>query len=318
MSIWNDLLGSMMRLAAPIMLIAYGGIFAFRIKVFPIVLEALMICGCFTAIVGAYLSNNMFVGMIVAMFCVMLLSLLYSVFVFELRANAIVSGYALYVIVNSLSRFLLPTLFGVNGRLILAEGLDLIRVNIAPIKDIPLLSGLLNNHAIVVYLAFFLSILVKLILYRSTFGLNMRATGENEEAASFANIRVKNVKYKAMAICGLFCGLGGAQLALQSELYKAGMTDGRGYVALAAIVLSKAEPYWCMLICLLYGLASALVVALSSEGYSAQLLSTIPYLMAIGVAVVPPLLKHLSNRLKISQLNRRIMLGESLNKSSQK
>lgn len=310
MSGLNSLLASMMRFAAPLILIGYGGIFSFRLKIFPIILEALAISGCFFSIVGAYLSGgSAVIGFLAGAIGVMLISLLFGVFVFELNANAIVAGYAFFVIMNSLSRFLMPTLFDVEGRLVLDSDFALTKINLGFLKKIPIIGGILGEHTIFVYVSLLLSLLVFFILYRTTFGLSLRTTGENEETAVFANIHTKKIKYIGMALCGIFCGLGGAQLALGSGLYKAGMTDGRGYIALAAIVLSNGEPFLCMLICVICGLANALVIVLSSSGMNAQLLATIPYVITILVAVVPPIVQFLKNKAKVASASHRIAAG---------
>ena len=110
----------------------------------------------------------------------------------------------------------------------------------------------------------------------------------NQEAAVSASIPVKRIQYLSMAIGGMLCGLGGAQLAMASNLFNVGMTNGRGYTAIAALILTGSEPIRTFWACLVFGFAEALVLMLSGEGYPVQILSMLPYVLALMVAILPP------------------------------
>lgn len=303
---FNDLLGSMMRLAIPTVLVSLGGIFSYRIQLFPIALEGLMLGGCFAVIAGTAVCENCYLGILTAMIGVMIINLIYAALVFEMKANATVSGFALTIVVSGLSRFLLSALFDCNGKMVLSAELALPKINIPFLDNIPVFGPLLNNHSFIVYLSLFLVFLVWFILYRTKFGLELRAVGENEEAAKYTNIKTKKTKYISMAICGLLCGLGGAQLALASNLFTTGMSAGRGYTAIAAIVLSGGEPLLAFLVCLVYGFCNALVVVLSSKGYVVQFLSMLPYAIAILIAVLPPAIRYIRDIAIAKQFSRKV------------
>ena len=294
----NDLLASMIRLAIPTVLVTLGGIFSYRINLFPIALEGLLLGGCFAVVAGTYVFQNCYIGILFAMLVVMIINLLYAALVFELHANETVSGFALTIIVSGLSRFLLGALFDSNGKMVLDGSLAIGKINMPFLADIPILGPLLNGHSIIVYVSLVLVFVVWFVLYKTKFGLELRAVGQNEEAATYVNIKTKRTKYIAMALCGLLCGLGGAQLALASNLFTTGMSNGRGYTAIAAIVLSGAEPFYAFLICLIYGLCNAVVVVLSNRGYVVQFLSMLPYVVAILIAVLPSAVRYVRKRLQ--------------------
>ena len=300
------LLGSMMRLAIPTALVSLGGIFSYRIQLFPIALEGLMLGGCFAVVAGTEIFQNCYAGILFAMLMIMLVNLIYAALVFELHANATVSGFALTIVVSGMTRFLLSALFDSKGKMVLDSSLALPKNNIPFLHDIPLLGPLLDGHSFIVYVTLVLVFVSWFLLYKTKFGLELRAVGENEEAARYINIKTKRTKYLAMAICGLLCGLGGAQLALASNLFTTGMSDGRGYTAIAAIVLSGAEPLYTFLICLIYGMCNAIVVVLSSRGYVVQFLSMLPYLVAIMIAVLPPAVRYCKNLIQAKRYSRSV------------
>ena len=288
----------MVRLSIPTVLVTLGGIFSYRINLFPIALEGLLLGGCFATIAGTQLLQNCYLGILFAMVVIMIVNLLYAGLVFYLHADSTVSGFALTIIVSGLSRFLLGALFDVNGKLVLDASLAIGKINIPFLAKIPILGSALNGHSIIVYIALVLVFVVWFILYRTKFGLDLRAVGQNEEAARFVNIKTTRTKYITMAICGLLCGLAGAQLALASNLFTTGMSNGRGYTAIAAIVLSGAEPVFAFLICLIYGLSNAIVVVLSSKNYVVQFLSMLPYAVTILIAVLPSAIKFYGEKVK--------------------
>lgn len=296
----------MTRMAAPTILIAMGGMFYQRINIFPIGLEALMMSGCFFAVWGTYLTHNPYLGCLFAALVVTLISLIFAFFVFELGVNSVVCGFSLYTIIYGLSRYLLTALYGMNGTMRLDSADALPRLSVPILRDIPFLNTLLDGHSFLVYIALLTPFVLHYVMYRTNFGLNLRSVGANPEAAKMAGIHVGGTRYLALAIGGFLCGLGGAQLALASNLYTVGMTDGRGFTAVAALVLTAAEPIWCFLVCLLYGLTDGLVIQLSGMGHNPQFLSTLPYFVAIFAAVIPPIVRSVRNKVYEGQYKNRI------------
>lgn len=302
----EQLLAIMIRMAAPTILITMGGMFYQRINIFPIGLEALMMSGCFFAVWGTYLTHNPYLGCLFAALAVTLISLIFAFFVFELGVNSVVCGFSLYTIIYGLSRYLLTALYGMNGTMRLDSADALPKLSVPVLRDIPFLNTLLDGHSFLVYIALLAPFILHYVMYRTNFGLNLRSVGANPEAAKMTGIHVGSTRYLALAIGGFLCGLGGAQLAMASNLYTVGMTDGRGFTAVAALVLTAAEPVWCFLVCLLYGLTDGLVIQLSGMGHNPQFLSTLPYFAAIFAAIIPPIIKSVRNRIYEGQYKNRI------------
>ncbi len=309
-----QLIAIMIRMAAPTILLTLGGLFYQRIKIFPIGLEALMMSGCFFAVWGTYLTGSPYMGCLIAAISVMVISLIFAFFVFELGVNSVVCGFSLYTIIYGLSRYLLNALYNLNGTMRLDDAQALPKISIPVIRDIPILSDIFNNHSFLVYLALIMPFVLQYVLYRTNFGLNLRAVGANPEAARVTGINVGGVRYTALALGGFLCGLGGAQLAMASNLYTVGMTDGRGFTAVAALVLANAEPIWSFLVCLLYGLTDGMVIHLSGQGYNPQFLATLPYFVAIAAAIIPPVLRGIRNRISERQFKAEIRSYHASNK----
>lgn len=302
-----SLLNLSVRLAGPVLLVALGGIFASRVNIFNLALEGFMLMGAFSSIVGAYVSNSIGGGIVIAALTSMALILIYAVFIFELHVDPTICAIAVITISSGLTRYLLVPIFDCTGRYILPQEFALPTIHLPLLDHIPVLGQALNDHSILVYLALLLPFVVHILLYRTRFGLSIRAVGLNDEVAASAGISVKRTRYIALAINGLMCGLAGAQLALSLNMFNVGMTNGRGFTALAAITLTQAEPIPTLLVCLLFGFAEAIVLALSGQGYSVHILSMLPYFLALAAAIIPPVLRLIIHRSRRIAAERRTM-----------
>jgi len=302
----EQLLAMMVRLAAPTILVTLGGIFSQKIKIFPIGLEAFMMTGCFAAVWATYVIHNPYLGALIAAISVLMLSLIFAFFVYELGVNSVICGFSLYTLIYGMSRYLLSAFYDMDGTMRLMAEDALPKLSLPIIKNIPFVNTLFDNHSILVYIAFLMPFIIHFLLYRTNYGLELRATGANPEAATMTGIKVKRVRYISLAIGGFLCGLGGAQLAMASNLYRVGMTDGRGYTAVAALVLTNAEPIPAFFVCLLYGLTEGLVIQLSGEGHNPQFLATLPYFVAIAAAIVPPVIQNIRSKVDNSKFRKQI------------
>lgn len=298
-----SLLATAVRLAAPTILIALAGMFCLKINLFNLGLEGFMLLSAFFSIVGAYLTNSMAVGVLSGMLTGVVFMLLYGVFTLELSVDPVVGGIAIVSIAAGMTRFLLSAVFGQNGRLELFSSCVLKTLDIPILRDIPYLRDIFNNQSFIVYLALLLPFVLHLLFYRTSFGLSLRAVGENADVAEAAGVNAKRVKYAALLIGGLLAGLAGAQLSLSANLFNIGMTNGRGYTAIAALILARSKPLPTFLACLLFGFADALVITISGYGLPSQFLSMLPYLLAILVAVLPYVFRSIGEKIRLSRFN---------------
>ena len=226
-------------------------------------------------------------GIILAVLSSTVLIMIYAVFILELNVKPIICAISIITLSSGLTRYLLNPFFGVSGRYVLSSEYALPKIELGPLEKIPFISEVLSDHSILVYLSFVFALVCHFVLKKTKFGLNLKATGLNKDAAVAAGINVKKIKYQALFINGVLCGLGGAELALSVHMFNVGMTNGRGYTALAAIILSNSSPLVCILASMLFGLAESLVITFSTVGVSSYLLGMLPYVLALLAAILP-------------------------------
>ena len=297
------------RLATPLILAALAGMFAERSGVIDIGLEGKMLAGAFAAAAVAAVSGSALAGLAAAIAVSMALAMLHGFACITCRGSQVVSGLAINVIVSGLTVTLGIAWFhqggqtpplGAGGRFgdIVLPGAQLLR-------DVPVLgtlyAELLSGHNLLVYLAFAAVPLAWWVLYRTRFGLRLRAVGQNPEAVDTAGIAVAAMRYQAMLCCGALCGIAGAYLSTaHGAAFVRDMTAGKGYIALAAMIFGKWRPVPTLLACLLFGLLDAVAariqgVALPGIGQvSVQFIQALPYVLTvvllagfIGKAIAP-------------------------------
>jgi ABC-type uncharacterized transport system permease subunit len=260
------LLFSTIRLATPLLLAALGGLYSERSGVINIALEGLMLAGAFTAAVVTHFSHNPWIGLLSAMVVGAAFAFVHAFVCIQGKADQVVSGMAINILFLGLPALLSGALFDSTGATPQLPQEDL--MPIAPIV-----------------LAFLLVPITQYILYRTPFGLRLRAVGENPEAADTAGIRVLAMRYTGVVMSGVLAAIGGAYLSIgQSSLFTRNMTAGRGFIALAALIFGKWRPVQTMLACLLFGFAEA--VAIQMQGVApipVEFIQMIPYVLTIVV-----------------------------------
>jgi ABC-type uncharacterized transport system permease subunit len=271
------LLFSTIRLATPLIWAAIGGLYAERSGVINVALEGLMLAGAFTAAAVTFYAGSPWIGLAAAMFAGGFVALLLAIVCIKFHANEVVAGMGINILFLGLPAVL-------SGALFLSSGAtpQVPREQLVPeVGQVSVLSLL----ALVVVAA------TVYLLYRTPFGLRLRAVGENPEAADAAGVRVHRLRYAAVIISGVLAGVGGAYLSIgQSSLFTRNMTAGRGFIALAALIFGKWRPVPTMLACLLFGFADALTIQMqgvaklpSGEDVPVQFVQMIPYIVTIVV-----------------------------------
>ena len=258
---------STIRLATPLMLAALGGLFSERSGVINIALEGLLLAGAFTGATVTYYIGSPWIGLLAAMMAGVLIALIHAVACIEFDADQVVSGTAINILMLGAPTLLSGALFETTGST----------------PQIPR-SNLIPNAPIII--AFALVPLVWYVLYRTPFGLRLRAVGENPEAADTAGIKVSGIRYTAVLLSGAIAAIGGAYLSIgQSSLFTRNMSAGRGYIALAALIFGKWRPVQTMLACLLFGFADA--ASLQMQGVVAHVrveyIQIVPYMLTMIV-----------------------------------
>jgi len=277
-----NLLSSILRFVTPILLAALGGLICERAGVFNIALEGMMVTGAFAAVVGSFFTSSPLLGVLLAMFSGMLISLIFAVLAINLKGDMIVLGIATNLMTSGLTVFLLRTIFGVKGAFQDPSLLGLSNIDIPLLKDMPFLGPLLSGHNWVVYSALLLVVVTQLFLFRHKLGLRLRGVGEEPEAAATLGVSVNKMRYLAILASGVLCGLAGAQLSLGNvTLFVENMSAGRSWIAVAAVMLGQAHPIGVFGASVLFGLSDTISFRLQGMGLASQFTDMVPYLVTL-------------------------------------
>ncbi len=272
------LLFSTIRTATPLIFAALGGLFSERAGVINIALEGLMLAGAFTAAVVTYELQNPYIGFLSGLIAGAALALIYAIAVIKFEADQVVTGFAISLLMIGLPSVISAAIYDSAGS----------TEQIAKEFLLPDIDNRLNVASI---LAFALVPLVWYVIYKTPFGLRLRAAGENPAAADAAGVNVIRLRYVAVILSGVLAAAGGAYLSIgQSSLFTKGMTAGRGYIALAALILAKWKPVPVLFACLFFGFTEALSIQMqgviklpSGEDIPVQFIQMIPYVLTIIV-----------------------------------
>ena len=265
-----NLLYSAIRLATPLILAALGGLFSERSGVINIALEGLMLAGAFTAASITYYAGSPWVGLLAAILAGAAIALIHAVACIRFKADQVVTGTAIIILMTGIPALL-------SGAFFLSSGStpQIPKENLMPLTP--------------VVIAFVMVPVTWYALYRTPFGLRLRAVGENPEAADAAGVSVNGMRYTAVLISGALAGIGGAYLSIgQSSLFTRNMTSGRGFIALAALIFGKWRPVQTMLACLLFGFTEAVAIQLQGVRFGGeeipnQFIQIIPYVLTVVV-----------------------------------
>ncbi len=272
------LLFSSIRLATPLIFAALGGMFSERAGVINIALEGLMLTGAFTAAVATYELSNPYIGFLCGVAAGAFVALIFAIAVIKFEADQVVAGFAVSLLMLGLPAVISSRIYDSAG-------------STQQIAKEFLLPDFYNRISIASILAFALIPVCWYVLYKTPFGLRIRAAGENPEAADAAGVNVIKLRYIAVIMSGVLAAAGGAYLSIgQSSLFTRGMTAGRGYIALAALILAKWKPIPVLFACLFFGFTEALAIQMqgvikmpSGEDMPVQFIQMIPYVLTIIV-----------------------------------
>lgn len=287
-----------LQFAALLLLPALGGVISERSGVVNIAMEGMMLVGAYAGVLISVSTQNPWLGLLGAIICGGLISLIHAAVSIHFKANQVISGIAINIIALGLTNYLLfvQTPSG-QGFQQLAANLRLPAFSWGPLADIPFLGPVLFQQNIVFYLAIVILLAIQFLLFRTNIGLRIRAVGEHPQAADTAGVNVRLVRYLCVVGSGLLSGLAGAFLSLGIVgVFNSNMTSGRGFIALAAMIFGKYTPLGAAGACLVFGLGEALSysASLQQAGIDSNLIGTIPYLLTlialvgfVGRAIAP-------------------------------
>ncbi|MCX5786248.1 MAG: ABC transporter permease [Elusimicrobia bacterium] len=276
-----SLLTQTVRISVPYVLAALGATISELGGVVNIGLEGIILTGAFCSVLGNYYSGNPWVGIAAGVAGGIAAAWIHAVVSIKFRANQIISGLAINILAVGATKFFLKFFFhssSNSGRISAFSKWD-----IPLISNIPLFGDLLSNPLIL--LSIFLVAAAYIFVYKTTFGLRLRAVGENPECADTLGINVFLTRYAAVLISGALAALGGVWLAYDQHQFTDGMSGGRGYIALTAMIFGKWNPLLATLAALFFGFAEASQIQLQTMGLNipVQFIQMIPYLLTIIV-----------------------------------
>ena len=290
-----QILDSAVRLMTPLLLACLAGLYSERSGVFDIGLEGKMLMAAFTAASVAYVTGSAWLGLVAGIAGSLALSLVHGMASITFRGNQLISGVAINFLASGLTVLLGQKIFGLGGRTPALEGgarFSEITLPFAEtLRDVPILgpiyAELISGHSILVYVAFAMVPLTWWVLGSTRFGLRLRAVGENPASVDTAGVSVTRLRYAAIAICGILCGIAGAYLAtgLSAGFVKE-MTAGRGFIALAALIFAKWRPWSALGATFLFGLLEAIAnrypnLDLGIITIPSMFMNALPYILTV-------------------------------------
>lgn len=290
-----QILDSTIRLSTPLLLACLAGLFSERAGIFDIGLEGKMLVAAFFSAAVAAVTGSVWLGLLAGIASSIVLSGLHGLASITFKGNQLISGVAINFLAAGLTVLIAqdwfrqggrtPSLMG-GGRFTPVELPFAETLSAVPLVG-PVYSDLLSGHSILVYIAFLAVPATWFILFRTRFGLRLRAVGENPAAVDTAGVSVVQLRYSAVLICGILCGIAGAYLAtaLQAGFVK-DMTAGRGFIALAALIFAKWRPWHALYACLLFGLLQAVAlryqnIDLGGVIIPVQAMDALPYILTV-------------------------------------
>ncbi|MEL6587712.1 MAG: ABC transporter permease [Pseudomonadota bacterium] len=293
-----QLLDSSLRLATPLLLACLAGLFSERAGIFDIGLEGKMLAAAFLSAAMASYTGSVWIGLFAGILGSVFLALIHGVASITFRGNQLISGVAINFLASGLTVVISEAVFGLGGRTPQLEGGGRFSEMTLPFADAlrnipilgPLYADVLSGHSILVYVALLCVPLSWWVLFRTRFGLRLRAVGENPAAVDTAGVSVVGLRFAAVMICGVLCGIAGAYLATAlSAGFVKEMSAGRGFIALAALIFAKWRPWYALGACLLFGFLqslgfrSELFNSLLGVTIPSALLDAIPYILTVVI-----------------------------------
>ncbi len=277
------LFAAAIRMATPVALGALGGIFSERVGVVNVGLEGQMLMGAFSGVLVSYYTSNPWLGVLSAIIVGGFLGLIHAFLSVTLRGDQIVSGTGINILALGFTAYGSEVVWGSRGASESVESLGIIGLPI--LKDIPVIGDIIGSASPLVYIMIIVVILTQILLFKTPIGLRLRAVGEHPAAADTAGVNVIRMKYLGIIASGMLAGLGGVFLSLGNlSLFSYGMTGGRGFIALAAMIFGGWTPLGAFGASLLFGFTDALQMRLQSMGIlPPQIILMIPYVITVIV-----------------------------------
>lgn len=284
----QNLLYYTIKMSTPLLLCAIGGVFVQKTGTLNFALEAAINTGAFTAILFTVLSGNLLVGCVAAVLSCLLLNAIFGLFVVRFKADAVIIGLSLNMLMMAIPPYLLQAFFESRGLLMATNIIDVSKMalDIPFLHSIPFLGPILNGQTRLTYLVYLIIILLTIVYYKTKFGVYVQVTGERRDAAEAVGIHTNKIIWIALMISAVTCALAGINLSVeQAGAYSLNMSAARGLICLSAINCGRRKPLQSCAFAMIFGFSRALQLVLA--GYmgpnEALMMDVIPYLTIILV-----------------------------------
>jgi simple sugar transport system permease protein len=287
------LLHSTIRIMAPFLLAATGGLFTELAGMLNIALEGLMLIGAFFSVVFAAATGSLFLGIVLGIGASILAAYIFGFISLNLRANIFITGLATNLFAEGITVVLAFQIFGNKGVIRFENLAKLPVLRIPWLQRIPVLGDILVGHNVLVYVSWIMAVLAAIVIYKTPFGLRVRGTGSNPGAVEAMGLSPKRYRMYAILASGFTCGLAGAILSLQMGAYVPGVTAGRGWIALVAIYLGNKTPLGVVIACLVFGFADSLSnYAQGAIDMPADFVRAFPYIITVIAMIMYSIVRH--------------------------
>jgi len=287
------MLHSTIRIMAPFLLAAIGGLFTELAGMLNIALEGLMLVGAFFSVVFAAATGSLFLGIVLGIGASVVMAYIFGFISLNLRANVFITGLATNLFAEGITVVLAFQIFGNKGVIRFENLSKLPALSVPSLQRIPVLGDILVGHNVLVYVSWIMVAIAAVIIYKTAFGLRVRGTGSNPEAVEAIGLSPRRYRMYAILISGFTCGLAGAILSLQMGAFVPGVTAGRGWIALVAIYLGNKTPHGILIACIVFGLAESFSnYAQGAINVPADFILAFPYIITVVAMIVYSIVRH--------------------------
>lgn len=283
-----DFISALIRMATPLIFVGMAAVIGAKANVLCVAYEAMMLFAALGGVIGSAYSQNIFIGLIVGIASGVSIAVIFAYFVLYLNAKPLLAGLALNILGSGGTVYLVYLLTGMKLDTSGLASLRFPNVDIAILKDIPIIGNILSGHNLLSYIAIIVVIFVWFLIFKTRLGLRIRAVGEDALAASSVGIDVNRTKFIALILSGIIASLGGIFMSMAYMPYfTTNMTAGRGFIGIAAQNLGRGSPLWTMVYTLIFGASMAIGNIAQSYRLPSQFASALPYVLTlIGLIII--------------------------------
>ncbi len=281
MNILTGLINGMISAATPILLAALGGALTYYAGIFNIAMEGMMLSGAFFAMLGSFYLGSWPMGILAAILGSIMMGLIFILFAVYLKVDEFITGIGLNLFAVGLTTYMLRQIFEVKGAFSDPGIISIPKVDIPWVREIPLVGNVVSGQNLIVYVTILATILVYYLVFKTRFGLRLRAAGYNRTCLDTSGVSATRIRIWSLLLCAVLCGLAGSFLSLgYVTLFSEGMSAGRGWISLAAVIMVTGNPIGIALISLLFGFTDGLGLFLQRTVPS-QFTSMVPYVATL-------------------------------------